>query len=58
MVHSKVIFSVGLSVLFLGHSDFKDAFDMRGFNDYTFDIISKEERKLINNQILKLLNSE
>ena len=29
---------------------------MKRFNDYTFDIISKEERKLINNQILKLLN--
>ena len=50
------IFSVGLSVLFLVHADFKDVFDMKGFNDYTFDIVSKEERKLINNRILKLLN--
>ena len=50
------IFSAGLSILFLGHSDFKDTFDMIGFNDYTFDITSKEERKLINNRILKLLN--
>ena len=50
------IFSVGLSILFLGHADFKDAFDMKGFNDYTFDIKSKEERKLINNRILMLLN--
>ena len=50
------IFSAGLCILFLGHSDFKYTFDMEGFNDYTFDITSKEERELINGRILKLLN--
>ena len=49
------IFSVGLCILFLGHFDFKDKFDMKGFNDYTIDISDKEERKKINSRILKLL---
>ena len=48
------IFSAGLSILFLSHSDFKDAFNMKGFNDYIFDIETKEKRRLMNSRILKL----
>ena len=49
-------FSVGLCILFLCHSDCKDAFDMKGFNDYAFDITAKAERKIIDSRTLKLFN--
>ena len=48
------IFSIGLCILFLIHSDFKDVFDLKGFNDYNFDINSEADRKKRDNIILKL----
>ena len=47
------IFSVGLSVLFLIHSDFRDPFDIKGFNYYTVDVT---DRRLIKRRMLKLFN--
>ena len=48
------IFSIGLCILFLVHSDFKDAFDVNGFNNYNFGITDKAEIKIINKRIQKL----
>ena len=39
------IFSIGLCILFLVHSDFKDVFDIKGFNDYNTNIEMNIEKK-------------
>ena len=47
MIHSKVVSFLLDYAFFFGHSDFKDALNIKGLNDCTFGVASKAERKLI-----------